>query len=180
MRPITGNHVWCTQPYALLLADLLQPYIPFCSEIPRSTQIGWITAEIARYIKRCSAEVDYWNMLTLLWSRLRVRGCPAAFLRETFARAPHYRQRDELLFRRRRLATEKKRLQVMITDYSHAKRSMRIEQVMHDNAYLLPPQLRSKFVLAYRSAPKLSSQLVTYRFPRTERAPDTSPPPPQT
>ena len=67
---------------------------------------------------------------------------------------------------------------MIITSYSHTKHHLRLGELMHGNKHLLPPHLgESKFVLAYRAAPKLAKQLVTYRFPQTERAPDMILPP---
>ena len=37
MRPITGNHVWVTQPLALLLAALLLPYVRATSTYVQDT-----------------------------------------------------------------------------------------------------------------------------------------------
>ena len=64
-------------------------------------------------------------------------------------------------------------MQMLITGYSHAKHEMKLGDVMHGNMHLLPPHLRGDFVLAYRSTAKLSSQFVTYRFPRKERSRNT-------
>ena len=51
---------------------------------------------------------------------------------------------------------------------------MKLGEVMHSNVHLLPPYLATgQFILAYRAAPKLDAKLVTYRFPRKEKAHDT-------
>ena len=45
---------------------------------------------------------------------------------------------------------------MIITSYSHTKHHLRLGELMHGNKHLLPPHLgESKFVLAYRAAPKL-------------------------
>jgi hypothetical protein len=150
-------------------------YIPFCSEIPLATLRGWVKAEIIRYIKRCSSELDFLDILQLFWHRLRLRGYPAQFIRDAFDTAPAYSKRADLLYRTKPQRTG--RMQMLITGYSHAKHEMKLGDVMHGNMHLLPPHLRGDFVLAYRSTAKLSSQFVTYRFPRKERSTDSLTPP---
>ena len=62
----------------------------------------------------------------------------------------------------------------LITQYNHKKHAMKLGEVMHSNVHLLPPYLATgQFILAYRAAPKLDAKLVTYRFPRKEKAHDT-------
>ena len=61
---------------------------------------------------------------------------------------------------------------MMVTGYSHTVHGLKLGEIMHKNMHLLPEHLRGQFILAYRAAPKLSSQLVTYRFPRKKRSAD--------
>ena len=140
-------------------------YIPFCSEIPMATLRGWVAAEIIRYIKRCSMQADFFDILSLLWSRLILRGYPQKFLRDVFDHAPNYASRYELLWRKKPSAATARK-QMIITGYSSAKHSVALGAVMHDNKYLLPENLRQcDFVLAYRAPMKLGASLIPYRYP---------------
>ena len=143
-------------------------YIPFCSELPLATLRGWIKAEITRYLKRCSRETDYLDMLVLFWARLRARGYPESFLCGLFDKAPLFTQREALLYKDKPARND--RIQCLITEYSHAKHRLKLGEIMHMNKHLLPAHLQGEFILAYRALPKLGTHLCTYRFPRMERA----------
>jgi hypothetical protein len=113
----------------------------------------------------------FYELLTLFWERLRLRGYPEAFLRDVFDRAPDYASRDELLWGKKATNADvdsaAARMQMWVTGYSSAKHKLCLSAVMHRNKHLLPPALRAgKFVLAYRAAPKLGAHLIPYRFPR--------------
>jgi hypothetical protein len=63
-------------------------YVPFLSQHPNATKIGFIKGELIRYKRICSQRSDYEEIRSLFWRRLRARGYPIDFLLPIFALSP--------------------------------------------------------------------------------------------
>lgn len=79
----------------------LYQYITFFSEHPVDLKIGFIRGELLRYALRSSEYDFYQELRETFWTRLRVRGYPASFLRPIFTNV-HYSDREDLLQRKSR------------------------------------------------------------------------------
>ena len=73
--------------------------IAFNSCVPKSVKRSFITAEIQRHLRRCSAAEDYYNELCKFYNRLRARGYPQQFLQPLFEHAPQHSRRSSFLFK---------------------------------------------------------------------------------
>ena len=131
--------------------------------MPRHVLVGFIHGEIVRYIKRCSSVLAFFTMLRLFWTRLSVRGYPAAFLRNTFNSAADYVDRAVLLAKPVRKASAE-RSQVMIVTFSRALHQAQLGRILHEYRYLLPPQLQEqKVIVAWRAPKKIGGMLIPFR-----------------
>jgi hypothetical protein len=140
-------------------------YLPFTTETPLHILSGFITGEIIRYIKRCSAVDDYVQMLTVFHARLRLRGYPMAFLGPVFGAAPSYDKRDALLTPSP--PADQARSHCLILSFSRAFERLQIARALHEHVHLLPLHLQEiKIIVAWRLPRKLGGLLATFRYPR--------------
>lgn len=71
-------------------------YIPFSSYHPKDNKIGFIKAELIRYIRNSSTYSAFTNMAKRFFVRLRTRGYPPRFLLWVFSQV-HYHDRSKYL-----------------------------------------------------------------------------------
>ena len=105
-------------------------------------------------------------MKTLFWLRLRARGYSVAFLRLAFAAAPSYARRDWLLSTRTK---EETKTHIMILNFSAQLQAANLTRHLYEFRYLLPKQLQTSFVVAWRVPSKLAALLVPFNFALIKR-----------
>eukprot|EP01048_Picozoa_sp_COSAG05_P019889 COSAG05_NODE_3236_length_2216_cov_259.874350_1_plen_191_part_10 len=85
VRPITGNHVWCTQPLALMLADLLTPYVRATDTFVKDSddfirrlaniQVPTGTLLVTYDVERLYPSIPHDSCIFEVERHLRERGC---------------------------------------------------------------------------------------------------------
>eukprot|EP01047_Picozoa_sp_COSAG01_P049478 COSAG01_NODE_4909_length_4634_cov_25.764498_1_plen_286_part_10 len=137
-------------------------FFTFKSEHPLACKRGLITAEMARYVKRCSSNSRFLRHAINLWHHLRARGFTCKFLAKCFDAAATFADRDRLL--QPHSDTDRSTPHCFILDYSATAAKLRLSAALHANADSLPTTVRHhRRLIAWRAAPKLRN-LVTFMF----------------
>ena len=148
-------------------------YLPYRSGHAVKVAVSFIGGELARYVKRCSKKRHFVQVKMLFWARLLSRGYPASLLRKSFARVS-FSRRQELL-KEKRPDPDAPRIipfclpfsrQLFDTGVHTAVRAKFDDLLVHNHFR------RTKFITAWRAAPRLAAKLVTFRM--LEQAPPSS------
>lgn len=101
------------------------------------------------------------------YKTLRARGYPPEFLHSVYSSAPSWLTRDQLLQRRSASDDTDTRLQPFVVSYTRDLEATHINRSIHSASVVLPPHLQlGRRLVSWRAASRLSSMLITYRFPR--------------
>ena len=142
-------------------------YKPFDSAAPIAQYQGVILGELIRLIKRDSCVLAYVEHADLFYLRLRDRGYPPGFLKTTFATAPSWSQRDQLLTHSQNgdSASVGVRTHAFVIPYSRELEQSNLSRDLRSSESLLPPHLRDgRILVAWRAARALGRALIPYCF----------------
>jgi hypothetical protein len=156
-------------------------YIPFTSFHTYHNKVGWIKAELMRYIRNTSSFDEYIKIKRLFFRRLRDRGYPLRFLFDVMQSVMHS-ERSDMLSSASTVRNVKATPLTFVTTYHQSIRHDRIRACLMRNWNLFQADRRIENVLGkrpiigYRRSANLYNVLVrsTYTEPHNQFDQSTS------